>query len=254
MQRNHLKIHFLLFALLFMGAQAFSQENNIKFTPFKLTPLPVPSSLQFGYERVIGEQASLGLTAKMIIPQGLENTDLDFTSSTGATASGSFQSGTFTGIILTPELRFYTSKKTGAANGFYLMPFLRYFNYGIDGDFEYRPDNGDTNSDIDARINFSGFGGGFGLGVQKIWDSGFLIDWNAGLGLALTAGRINGDVVGPVTDDIPEFIDQIADAISAIPTVNARFENDGTGSTLNARARGLPWPILKTQLAIGYAF
>lgn len=254
MQINHLKIQVLFFAFLFMGAQAFSQENTIKLAPFKLTPLPVPSALQFGYERVLGDQVSIGMTAKFIIPRGLENTNVDFTSDAGATASGNFKSGTFSGITLTPELRFYTSQQNGAPNGFYLMPFLRYFNYGVNGDFEYRPDNGDVNSDIDAQISFSGFGGGFGLGVQKIWDSGFLVDWNAGLGMGITAGRIKGDVVGPVTDDIPDFIDQIADAVSLIPTVNAKFDNDGTGNTLNARARGLPWPILKTQLAIGYAF
>lgn len=252
MQRNHLKTQALVFLMLFMGVQAFSQDNNVKFAPLKLSPLPLPSAFQFGYERVIGDQVTVGLTAKFFIPSNLDRSNLDFTSNTGATASGNFNTGKFNGTVITPELRYYTSGANGAPNGFYLMPFLRYFSTGIKGEFEYMPDNGDNNSLIDAKVNFSGLGGGFGIGVQKVWDSGFLIDWNAGLGLAITGGSLKGDVDGPVSADIPDFIEQLADAVSTIPLVNAKFTNDGEG--LNARASGLPWPIVKTHIAIGYAF
>lgn len=253
MQKIHLKNQFaLILLILFSASQVFAQDQNIKWAPLKLTPAPLPSALQFGYERVIGDQLTIGGTVKLFFPRSLENADVLFTVDDVETANGNFESGNFSGYVITPELRYYTSSRNGAPNGFYLMPFLRYFNYGTDGDFIYRPTNGAENSNIDAKINFSGLGGGFGLGVQQVWDSGFLIDWNVGLGIAITGGRLKGTVEGPVSDDIPQFVDDLSDVVSTIPLVNARFEQDGDG--LNIRAAGLPWPIFKTQIAIGYAF
>ena len=253
MQNFHLKqsISLIVLALL-MSVQSFAQDQNLKWAPFKLSPAPLPSALQFGYERTLGEQTTIGGTIKLFIPRSLENTDVTFESNDITTATGNFTSGRFNGYVITPELRYYTSKRAGAGNGFYLMPFLRYYNYSTDGDFLYQPTNGEENSTIDAKINFSGFGGGFSIGVQKIWDSGFLIDWNAGLGLAIAGGRLRGTVEGPVQDDIPQFIDDLSDAISTLPLVNAQLSNDG--NSLDARGTGLPWPIVKSHIAIGYAF
>ena len=253
MQKIHHKPIFILIVILFLSIQSFAQQQNLKWAPLKLTPAPLPSALQFGYERVIGDQATIGLTSKFFLPQGLKNLDvINFENDGITTANGEFLNGNFNGIVITPELRFYTSRRKGAPNGFYLTPFIRYFNYGINGDFEYRPLDGEDVSVIDAKINFSGLGGGFGLGVQKIWDSGFLIDWNVGLGMAISGGRLKGTVEGPLSEEIPQFVDDITDELSSLPLVNARLTNDGNG--LNARAAGLPWAIFKTQLAIGFAF
>jgi len=117
---------------------------------------------------------------------------------------------------------------------------------------DYSPDNGEDNSLIDGKTHVSGIGGGFGLGTQKVWDSGFLIDWNVGVGVAIMSGSMVGTVVGPINDDIPGFVQDMAEALSRIPLVNAELTN--TGDDLDARGSGIPWPILKTQVAIGYAF
>ncbi|MEM6799784.1 MAG: hypothetical protein AAF696_00190 [Bacteroidota bacterium] len=253
MQKIHLKNHFtLILFILFSASQVFAQDQNIKWAPLKLTPAPLPSALQFGYERVIGDQITVGGTVKLFLPRSLENADVLFTVDDVETANGIFESGNFSGYVITPELRYYTSARNGAPDGFYLVPFLRYFNYGTDGDFVYSPIDGRESSDIDAKINFSGIGAGFGIGFQKVWDSGFLLDWNAGLGLAITGGRLKGTIDGPLEEDIPQFVDDLSEVVSTLPLVNARFEQDGEG--LNIRAAGLPWPILKTQIAIGYAF
>lgn len=243
----------LILALCF-GTQIFAQHQSIKWAPFKLTPAPLPSALQFGYERAISNQSSLGITSKFFLPLGLRDISIDFTPAPGENegAKGSLREGNFRGIVITPELRYYTSKKKGAGRGFYLNPFLRYFSYGIKGDFLYEPISGEANSTIDASLNFSGFGGGLGLGVQKVWDSGFLIDWNVGLGLSLGGGKVSGTIEGPLSSDVSQFTDDLGEALSDYPFVSISFDQDG--NDLDARARNIPGAILKTQLAIGYAF
>ncbi len=72
-------------------------------------------------------------------------------------------SGTkFTGLILTPEVRFYP-KKT-AIDGVYLAPYLRYQKFTVSTD------------DNTSEGSLNSFGGGVCLGRQWIWDSGFTMD------------------------------------------------------------------------------
>jgi hypothetical protein len=70
-------------------------------------------------------------------------------------------SGTkFTGLILTPEVRFYTKKN--AIDGMYVAPYIRYQNYSL--------------SDNSAKGTLSSIGGGLLLGRQWIKASGFTMD------------------------------------------------------------------------------
>jgi Protein of unknown function (DUF3575) len=70
-------------------------------------------------------------------------------------------SGTkFTGLILTPEVRFYTKKN--AIDGMYVAPYVRYQNYSL--------------SDNTAKGTLSSIGGGLLLGRQWIKASGFTMD------------------------------------------------------------------------------
>jgi Protein of unknown function (DUF3575) len=70
-------------------------------------------------------------------------------------------SGTkFTGLILTPEVRFYTKKN--AIDGMYVAPYVRYQNYSL--------------SDASAKGTLSSIGGGLLVGRQWIKASGFTMD------------------------------------------------------------------------------
>jgi hypothetical protein len=66
----------------------------------------------------------------------------------------------FTGLILTPEVRFYPKKN--AIDGMYIAPYARYQNY--------------TLSDADAKGSLSSIGGGVLFGRQWIRPSGFTMD------------------------------------------------------------------------------
>jgi hypothetical protein len=66
----------------------------------------------------------------------------------------------FSGLILTPELRFYVKKN--AIDGFYLAPYFRYQN------FKLEVDNG--------KATYTNYGGGVSLGRQWIFKKGFTMD------------------------------------------------------------------------------
>lgn len=66
----------------------------------------------------------------------------------------------FTGLILTPEVRFYP--KSNAIDGFYIGPYVRYQNFSLSGDTD--------------EATYTNIGGGATLGRQWIFNSGFTID------------------------------------------------------------------------------
>lgn len=72
----------------------------------------------------------------------------------------SFSKTKFTGLILTPEVRFYP--KSNAIDGFYIGPYVRYQNYTI--------------SITEGDASYSNIGGGVSLGRQWVFNSGFTID------------------------------------------------------------------------------
>ncbi len=66
----------------------------------------------------------------------------------------------FTGLILTPEMRFYVRKN--AIDGFYVAPYLRYQKYNFDG--------------TESNGSLTSVGGGAALGMQWIFPKGFVMD------------------------------------------------------------------------------
>jgi len=245
--------YFLLFLLVnLIHSPTFSQDNLVKIAPFKMVPILAPSAAQISYERIVAKKASVGIITKFFFGKNMTGYEGSFENDEGEMPHGIFNSGTFKGFTLTTEYRYYTNKTGAAPNGFYLAPYLRYLRYNLTGVFDYNPDNGEENSLLDGVTKVSGIGAGFGIGSQKIWDSGFLIDWNVGIGVAIMGGTMVATVEGPLNDDIPEFVQDLANTLAKIPLVNPTLTNKG--DHLDAEASGLPWPIIKTQLAIGYAF
>lgn len=68
----------------------------------------------------------------------------------------------FTGLILTPEFRFYLKKK--AIDGFYVAPYLRYQDFTLE------------DKSAASKGSLTSMGGGFLLGRQWIKKSGFVMD------------------------------------------------------------------------------
>jgi hypothetical protein len=72
-----------------------------------------------------------------------------------------FSSTKFSGVILTPEVRFYLKKN--AIDGFYLSPYFRYQNFSLE-------------VDTTGKATYSNYGGGLNIGRQWIFKKGFVID------------------------------------------------------------------------------
>lgn len=71
-----------------------------------------------------------------------------------------FDEVSFSGLILTPEFRYYPMGN--ACNGFYAAPYLRYQNYSAKAG--------------ENKGTYTNFGGGLALGRQWILGSGFTMD------------------------------------------------------------------------------
>jgi len=68
----------------------------------------------------------------------------------------------FSGLIVTPEVRFYPKKN--AIDGFYVAPYLRYQSFSVE------------NTETDDKGTLTCMGGGFLFGRQWITNSGFTMD------------------------------------------------------------------------------
>lgn len=131
----------LLCSVMFVSSQAHAQapvrENIVKINPLSLFLLTFNGS----YERVVSNSASVQL--------GLFYT--------GFSIAGT----SFSGLGLTPEVRFYLSGSKDAPEGFHVSPFLRYQSYTLSTTVENEK----------ASANISSFGGGVVAGYQWLLGS-----------------------------------------------------------------------------------
>lgn len=146
-----LALTLLVAALLSGKTYAQSESHTIKINPLS-------ALLRIG--SVFYEQK---LTDKSSVQLGLAYTGIKFDDTK------------FSGLMVTPEYRFYP--KENALNGLYVAPYLRYQNFNV-------KDNTDTGK-------YNSFGGGVVLGRQWVYSSGFTLDLF--FGPSYNAGKFKAD-------------------------------------------------------------
>lgn len=146
----------LLTAVTSLKAQeGAAPQNAIKLNPLSL----IFATGNVAYERAIGPSSSVQL---------------------GAFFSGFSISGLkYSGVGVTPEVRFYIAGKKQALNGVYVGPFLRYQNFTI------------KDKETDDKASYSSFGGGAVIGWEKTWGSGFVLDLF--VGPSYNSGKVKAD-------------------------------------------------------------
>lgn len=237
----------LALATFMIMVPAVAQNHVIKFTPGKLVG-PI-NNVQLGYEGVVSDKVTLGVDFKIAIPRSTTDIAFDL-DSIAAGESGNFETFDLTsGWSITPQARFYLGN-SGAPEGFYLNPWLRFFRYSLESDVVWTETAG--NSDIDAAFTWGGFGGGFNLGWQWLLGDAFVIDWNFGLGALPTRIGLSGSVDGPLADDIQDFIDEVNMGLEDAPLVSGQFE--GNAGSLEGTTNFFVMPSFRSNLSIGYAF
>lgn len=252
---NHSKI-FIKYCLtacfliaLALPRQSFAQYgpyNVVKVTPIKLG---IQRALAFSYERVFHKKQSAGLGFLGVFPWNALNT----ASLVGINSEGEkweLEQLRFTGFTLSPEYRYYIMEE--APRGLYAGGFLRYFQYKSQTSLNFDLD-ANTVGNLQADFRFRGIGLGAEIGYQKVWDSGFTIDYHVGAGVALAGLRLQGELNNVLPDQIGDAIEQVNDFLDQIPILNVALPGQDNFNVNTPVASGA-WPVLRTSLSIGYAF
>jgi hypothetical protein len=234
------KLCFLLAATLGLGLPSLAQDNVIKVGLLSLTG----RNVTFGYERVIRDNQSVVLNGGFIIPW---NNPLSLTTRVEGVSSFRVR-----GFNLTPEYRFYLGQRPEAPEGFYLAPFLRY--YQISGRAEYQDtyDGVEVSGTVSSRYSTAGLGGQ--LGYQWVINDALTIDWYF-LGLGVYLYRLGfettiSDLQGTPLDTVRERVDEQLDEV---PLLGDLINLDAEGRSLSGSV-SVPFLGLRTGLALGYRF
>jgi hypothetical protein len=136
----------LLVAAAGLKAQDNGAQNAIKLNPLSL----IFATGNVAYERAISSNTSIQLG---VFYTGVSISDLKYS-----------------GLGITPEVRFYFAGNKEVMNGVYAAPFVRYQNFKIKI----------KDSDPEESATFTSFGGGAIIGWEKTFASGFVLDIFAG--------------------------------------------------------------------------
>ncbi|MCB0515419.1 MAG: DUF3575 domain-containing protein [Chitinophagales bacterium] len=241
---------FLAALMLFIGSHLLQAQTQAIKTNL-LGWAALNSNIQYEYSS--GSKLSFGLGIGYKLPATIsvdalaEQTDGDKYSYTGDLKVN--------GVSFTPFLRWYPS---GAIRGFYLEPFLRYYNYDIELPYEYDKDN--TLYNGNATGYAKAFGGGLNIGGQIISGEHFVIDIFAGAGIA--NGNVRLEVMDPNLDEadyaeIKQTIEDNKDTevnVFILNSVIDKIEADANSNSAWAQAKGIPVPIFRIGISLGYAF
>lgn len=230
------KISLVLFLIISMSA--FSQENAVKLGLLGLNY----GDFAVSYERIINTKSSLNYTIGYLNPNA---SWFDFTGSFDSN-EGVWLDDVNDGFHTSIEYRFYLGNHQ-PIKGFYMAPYLRYWNLA----FQMKDIIDEDNFDIDAKV--SSIGLGFQMGYHWLINDKISLDWYF-VGLGVEKMNIKGSYVtsisgfpyGSIEDDVESVFD-------GMKIVQNRLKTEATSDALNVK---LPlWtPGIKTGLSIGYAF
>jgi hypothetical protein len=204
------------------------------------------------YERVIKNRQSFALGFGVS-----PNVELPFKSnllkqfSGNADAKTAIESTKFTKITVTPEYRFYLSKK-GAPAGFYVAPFARYTHMSINQDYKFTPGSNKLHT-AHLTGKFSGIGGGIMLGAQWLLGKNITLDWWI---VGPFYGAMKADFHG--TDDMSDMsVQDKAKLESDIESVDLPlWEVDATvgNNKIDAKLTGPFYGVRAFGVSLGYRF
>jgi len=165
-------------ALFFISTVSSAQQSVIEGKNIIKLNLPSLALKHYmvQYERVINNRQSfaisVGYSPSVDLP--FKGTLMDQFSD-NEDAKNAIESTRFDKITITPEYRFYLSKK-GAPSGFYIAPFARYTTMTIEQDYKFTPGSGIEHT---AHLSgkFSGIGGGVMVGAQWLLGKNVTLDW-----------------------------------------------------------------------------
>lgn len=231
-----------LLVVLILGSYISTQAQNHNV---KLNILGLGwGNVGLNYELIASKAISVQASGALFIPRSIRNT-YDF--STDA-PDITFQKKHQMGYSVSLEGRLYT--KQNAPHGFYLGPFIRYYNYWAEADYSYISSDG-TNTAIneDYKFGFNSFSGGIQMGAQWLIKDVITIDLSfAGMGIS------NVEMYGAFHSDNPNFssnesVQKIKDLIFVSNKIG--IKDTSTGYDLKHSYYTVAW---RSSFKIGYYF
>lgn len=238
----------LVLLVIAIGINAQEGKNIVKLN----LPSVALNTYALQYERVINNKQSIALGIAVS-----PNTDLPFKKRLmdafggNADVRNAIQTTRFTKLTITPEYRFYLSKKE-APGGFYIAPFARYTHLNIDQDYRYTPASGIEHV-ANLRGHFNGIGGGAMIGMQWMLGKRVTLDWWI---LGPFIGDLDAEFNG--TDDMSDLSAQdkanlerdIEDVDIPLWTIDATIGNN----IVTAKIKGPFYGVRAFGVSIGIRF
>jgi hypothetical protein len=235
----------VLFILLLVSISGFTQQNVVKIGLLGLSY----GDYSLSYERALSPKSSINFTAGYMNPNnGVLNLYQDI-----YVQDGVWIGDWYDGIHSSVDYRFYTGEKGTALKGFYVSPYLRYWNLAlllqdeIEGDF----------FDVDTKLSSVGIG--FQVGYQWLISKKISIDWYfLGIGAQKFTGNaswvLTAESAAKYTNfDYNTIIDDVNDPFFKVEYVKKNYSYKMSSNAMNVK---LPlWlPDIRTGITIGYAF
>lgn len=214
LKRKFLNIYFIIFLSLFAAAQdTVDYKNQIGFMFSDLAN----NSITFFYEREVYKNFTFSLGAGYKGEEGLIRLS---GLKTNVITTGDFS---YSGVKITPEIRYYISDRSVSNSGFYFGLYFKYMNYDSDLRGSYLNDNKIYNIYFNGKINIQSKGLmlGYKLPIGKRFNIDFLI---AGPGTGSHNYKL--DQKSPVPDEFYDDLNSALSDYSFFEFLNADFRFD----------------------------
>jgi hypothetical protein len=158
---------------------------------------------------------------------------------------------TFSTSHIRAAYRHYTGKSM-LPKGFYIEPYLKYQQ--VNADATVNIDNEGVTFPAALKTDLHSFNAGFQMGVQFLIAKRVAIDFYF---LGLEGGFMSGDLTGTPSDpsNIDEMRQKVDDAIKDMPSyIKDKLTVTNTSTSVNVKAKSVPYPWLRGGINIGIAF
>lgn len=249
---NYRSTLFMLFIFLLVRWGAIGQEtsadlnfqkNHIMFNPLALTF----GNIQFEYERPLNKNLSLGLAVGAKVSSGI------FKMPGLKTTTITTNDFNFSGIQLTPEIRWYVQKGERNHTGFFVGGYYRYQNYKDEIQGVYTSSiSADTYPiDVETKLisNTIGMEIGYKLPIKKHFFIDFII---AGPGLSFNKIKIKEKQPLPLEFYVLDVGEAIVDGFTILEIVNTDINFDEIDATGGKSTFQLP--AFHYGIRVGYSF
>lgn len=234
-------------------SEAPKEKSEIKKNIVKVNLMALGfKNYSFQYERVLTKRISLAVGVSTM-PTGslpFQNLFVDQFANGDAALESNIRSLKVGNFAVTPEVRFYLSKK-GYGRGFYVAPYYRYAKFTSE-DFPVEYENGATTTNtIKLKGDIATNTGGLMFGAQ--WQLGKMVMldwWILGAHYGNSAGTLSGVPSTPLTSQEQQ---SIRDAIEGLDIPLTKITADVNANSVKAIVDG-PWAGVRAGLTIGIRF